>query len=160
MKKLLLLFALFSISSFADHGCRNKQQIAYQAKELARETRELIDRGHGRHGDRFADEARRLAKASWELGQAARGNSKCRLLTRMFTERVEPAFRDLMDEIRRPGRGGRDRDDDYRDPRRDDRDDDLRDVRRAFNDLRRELFEDDNDRDPRPIPFPTPRPRH
>ena len=146
MKKLLLFLTLFSmpvISAFAwpnlsDYrGCRNSDQISYQAQDLARESRQLAQAGYGRYGNRFADEARRLARASRELAQTARdGGVGCRMLERMFYERVEPAFRDLMEEARGP--------------RRDDVNGDLRDIRRAFQDLRRELFEDDYGRGPGP----------
>lgn len=131
MKKLLLFLTLFSTSVFAYpemRECRNSDQIAYQAQELARESRQLAQGGRGPWGNRFADEARRLARSSRELAQAAMSYTNCRMLGRMFMERVEPAFRDLMDEARGP--------------RRDGTNDDLRDIRRAFQDLRREIFED------------------
>ncbi len=143
MKKLLFFLTLLAmplVSVFAYpelRDCRNSDQIGYQAQELARESRQLAQGGYGRFGNRFADEARRLARASRELAQAARAYTNCQMLKRMFMERVEPAFRDLMQEAR----GGR----------RDDTNDELRDIRRAFQDLRRELFEDDG-RGPRPWP--------
>jgi len=154
MKKFLLFLTLFSTAAFAYpnlpgnfefRDCRNSDQIGYQAQDLARETRDLLQRGRrGPRGNRFADEARRLMRASTELAQAARGRTNCRMLMRMFTERVEPAFRDLMQEARGP--------------RRDDANDELRDIRRAFQDLRRELMDDDNGRGPRPGPMPWPIP--
>lgn len=143
MKKLLFFLTLLAmplVSVFAYpemRDCRNSDQIGYQAQELARESRQLAQGGYGRYGNRFADEARRLARASRELAQAARAYTNCRMLKRMFTESVEPAFRDLMEEGR--GRRGPDVNDDFRD------------IRRAFQELRRELFEDDG-RGPRPYP--------
>jgi hypothetical protein len=154
MKKLLIFLTLFSSAAFAYpnfpgnyefRDCRNSDQIGYQAQDLARETRDLLQRGgRGPRGNRFSDEARRLMRASMDLAQAARGRTNCRMLMRMFDERVEPAFRDLMAEARGPGR--------------DDANDELRDIRRAFQDLRRELMDDDNGRGPRgprgPWPIP------
>jgi hypothetical protein len=129
MKKFLLLLSLFSIGVFADHGCFNSREVSYLSTELARESRQMAQGGRWtRHGNRFADEARRLARAAKELAEAANFGTNCKRLERMFFERVEPAFRDLMQEARGP--------------RRDDNNDDLRDIRRAFQDLKRELMED------------------
>jgi hypothetical protein len=150
MKKLLIFLTLFSSAAFAYpnlpgnfefRDCRNSDQIGYQAQDLARETRDLLQRGRGPRGNRFADEARRLMRASMDLAQAARGRTNCRMLMRMFNERVEPAFRDLMAEVRGP--------------RRDDANDEVRDIRRAFQELRRELMDDDYGRGPN-RPWPTP----
>ncbi len=148
MKKLMLFLTFLSVpfvSVFAERYCRNGEQIAYQASELARESRQLAQTGWGRngrfggrYGNRFADEARRLAHASRQMAQSARYGADCRDLFRMFYQSVEPAFRNLMEEARGPVNP------EYND--------DLRDIRRAFQDLRRELFEDDHGRNPRPRP--------
>lgn len=155
MKKFLLLLSLFSIAAFADHGCYNSREVSYKATELAREAKQMAHGGRfSRHGHRFIQEANRLAWAAWGLAQAATSGMECRRLERRFHERVEPAFKHLMQEVRGH--------------RRDDYHDDLRDISRAFQDLRRELMED-NGRWPRgpghrpgphPGPFPHPGPDH
>lgn len=138
MKKLLLFLTLFSTTVFAEHGCYNSREISYLASELSREAGQLAQYGRGPWGSRFSDEARRLAQSSRELAQSARQGFSCHMLGRIFSGRVEPAFRDLLQEARGP--------------RRPDVNDDLRHIRRAFQDLRREMFEDDYGRGPRPWP--------
>ena len=171
MKRILLFMTLLSmplISVFADHDrdrdpgrdhdrdhgrwCRNAEQISYQAAELARETRQLSQVGRGWWGNRWSDEARRLEWASMDLSIAARNGNDCRNLERMFSQSVEPAFRNLQEEVRGP--------------RREDMNRELRDVIRAYQDLKRELFDDGRgpgrDRDPGRWPGggPLPYPRH
>jgi hypothetical protein len=149
MKKFLLLLSLFSTAVFAAPGCYNSREVTYLSTELARESRQIVQNGRfSRHGDRFITVAKRLAWAAWELVQAAKAEAPCRSLERIFYEKVDPAFKDLMQNVRGP--------------RREDHTEDIKDIRRAFQDLRKELM-DDNGRGPRyphPVPGHGPGPDH
>jgi hypothetical protein len=141
MKKFLLLLSLFSTAVFAAPGCYNSREVSYLSTELARESRQIVQGGRfSRRGDRLTAEAKRLAWAAWELSQAATAGFPCRRLEGLFHEKVEPAFKDLMQLVRGP--------------RREDHTEEIKDIRRAFQDLRKELMED-NGRGPR-YPYPTP----
>jgi hypothetical protein len=143
MKKFLLLLSLFSTAVFAAPGCYNSKEVNYLSTELARESRQLVQAGRfSRHGNQFTVVAKRLAWAAWELAQAATVEAPCRSLERLFYEKVAPAFKDLMEEVRGP--------------RREDHTEEIKDIRRAFQDLRKELMED-NGRGPR---YPYPMPNH
>src|SRR4249919_3757550 len=105
MKKFLLLLSVFSTAVFADYGCYNSREVSYLATELARESGQVAQGGRwSRYGNRFADGARRLAGAAMELAEGSDSGADCRWLEGLFFERVEPAFRDLMEDARGPGR--------------------------------------------------------